>query len=812
MERSKNGLWSTVFSALLAPIIRFLDKDSLPQYQGTLTIPGLRDRVEVLWESHGIPHVFAADERDLFRAQGYLHAQERLWQMDMNRRFLTGRIAAVFGNFSIPWRELSSQLRGRNSADFDYFMRLLGIRDAAVSSLELLPEEDRARLAAYSDGVNRYIERCGKKLPWEFRVLRYEPDPWKPQDCLTISKGFAFLLSPALFTRLNMIAIAAKLDGQTEKLRSLCPAYPDDAPTIARAVWDSVRGIWQFMNGTLAAGDWHPAGLGSNSWVVAPSRSATASAILCNDPHLRMTLPSIWYLMHLKAESSLARSDGYEVWGASIPGTPCIHLGQNRWIAWGVTAAICDDVELYRERIHPLEPARYLSGHKWRTMDHREEIIGVRGKKDISKIVRSTRHGPIISDFHATPEASEVLAFRWTAHDPSCEFRCLYGVNQSRNWDEFLASLAYQVAPTLNYVYADRRGNIGYSLAGKIPIRREVPSLLPLDGWLELNEWRGFVPFTELPRVYNPPEGMIAVANNQIVDASYPFYLSHFFEPPYRIRRITERLTAKQTLSPDDMAEAQMDTVSLHAKYLIGALKSDLGQFREENSKVRMAADRLLRWDADCHEHSVESAIFHVFHHRLMANLLIPALGEELFLAYVEIFNQCITPVDQILRNPDSPWFAARSRKEIVAKSLRETCAELEQMLGHPMEYWRWGRIHGLTLNHPLARLRLLRPALAIGPIPSPGDGTTINMGFYRRSAPFHHTVGASLRFIIDLGHWERSGFILPSGQSGHPLTTHYNDQPELWRFGRMIKMHLPENGTEEVDRLILEPTRSAPK
>ena len=304
METPKSGFLSAVFSALLRPIVHQLDKGALPKYRGSLSIPGLGDKVKVYWQSHGIPHVFAASEKDLFLAQGYLHAQERLWQMEMSRRFLSGRLAEIFGNFSVPWKEAATYFRGRQSVDFDYFMRLIGLRAAAAASVEALPEADYRRLQAYSDGVNRYIEGCGKKLPWEFRVLRYEPESWQPEDTLLIGKGFAFLLSTALFTRLNMIAVANKLRDQPQRLRSLLPSYPEDGPIISRALWDSTRGLWQFTSGTFTAGDWHPAGHGSNNWVLASHRSTSTNAILCNDPHLRMTLPSVWYLMHLRAEAT----------------------------------------------------------------------------------------------------------------------------------------------------------------------------------------------------------------------------------------------------------------------------------------------------------------------------------------------------------------------------------------------------------------------------------------------------------------------------------------------------------------------------
>jgi len=805
-ETPKSGFLAAVLSAIFRPLVRHLDKVSHPKYRGNLTVAGLHEKVKVVWQSHGIPHVFANSEHDLFLAQGYLHAQERLWQMDMSRRFLTGRMAEVFGNFSLPWKELSRQFRGRDSADFDYFMRLVGVSRSANASLALLSDADQRRLQAYSEGVNRYIEHCRNKLPWEFRILFYEPEPWRPEDSLTIGKGFAFLLSTALFTRLNMIALSARLHDQPEKLRSLMPFYPENEPTITRAVWDSLKNIWHFVNETLPTSDLHPAGHGSNNWVVAPHRSTSGSAILCNDPHLRLTLPSIWYLMHLKAEPHQSQPDSYEVWGATIPGTPCVQIGHNRRISWGTTAALCDDVELYREKLHRLDSSRYRVGYEWHSFENREEIIRVRWGKEIRRTIRSTRHGPLISDFQTSPSSSEALAFRWTAHDPSQEVAGLYKLNRARDWSEFLDSLSYATAPSLNYVYADNAGNIGYSLAGKIPIRSKAPSLLPVEGWDPSNEWHGYIPFNELPRLYNPQEGVIATANNKVVDSSFPYYLSHFFEPPYRVARIKQLLSQRAQFSTDDMARIQADVISVQATALIEALRLDLQRASEEIINVKSAADRLLGWDGQCDENSVESAIYHVLHQRLLANLLVPVLGEELFSAYVEIFNQCIMPTDQILKNSASSWFRFQSRYDLVARSLREACDQLHDGLGDDFEAWQWGKIHHLILKHSLGRINILKPLLAIGPSPSPGDGTTINMGFYRHSQPYEHTVGASLRIIIDAGHLENSGYILAAGQSGHPTSHHFRDQNKLWQQHLYIQFLDTEQTTSNQPSLSLMP------
>jgi penicillin amidase len=807
MELSKTGFLLTGFSALLRPLIGLLDKGSLPIYRGEVTLAGLERPVRVRWDRFAIPHVFAFNERDLFLAQGYLHAQERLWQMEMSRRLFSGRMAEIFGDFALPWRDLWTQLRGRSCADFDYFLRLLGIHVAAVASLDVLPEQDQFRLRAYCDGVNRYIEQCAGKLPWEFRLLRHEPEPWRPEDTLTIGKGLAFTLSTALFTRLNFIVVAAKLKDDPEKLRQLFPSYPDDAPTITRAVFNQTRGLWEFSNGVLAAGDWHPAGNGSNNWAVAPSRSTSGGAILCNDPHLRMTLPSIWYLMHLKAEIGPAEQNGYEVWGASIPGIPYIQLGHNRCIAWGMTAAVCDDVEIYRERLHASDPERYMVGHRWQTLDRQRELIAIRRGRSLEKIVRWSRHGPVISDFSDPVNRREILSLRWTAHDPSQELTSLYDLNRARNWQEFQNGLCRHTSPSLNFVYADRDGNIGYTLAGKIPRRRRVPSLLPVAGWNEENDWGDYIPFNELPSIYNPPDGIVATANNRMVDSAYPYYLSHFFEPPHRFRRIHQLLAESKRFSADDLAAIQLDNLSLHAAGLIDALKSELAQLTDEKLFVKAAANRLLSWDGRCSEASIDAAIFHVFHHRLLANLLSPTLGEDLFTAYVEILNQCIVPTDRILNDPNSVWFSGRSRYELVATSLREACAELQDALGEKLEEWQWGRIHKLHLNHALGRISVFKCLLGVGPLATPGDGMTINVGFYRHSNPYSHTVGAAVRFVVDFGAQQDSGFILPSGQSGHPLSVHYADQTAMWLGGKRVTLSDDSEGNRPYNGgLLLKP------
>jgi len=481
---------------------------------------------------------------------------------------------------------------------------------------------------------------------------------------------------------------------------------------------------------------------------------------------------------------------------------PFIQVGHNRHVAWGITAALCDDAEIYREKVHRIEPDLYLTGERWEKFQIRKERIAVRGKPSVEKIIRFTRHGPAISDFAKLSSGGEVLSARWSAQEPSQELHSMYGINRAQTWAEFLDSLRYHSAPSLNFIYADRGGNIGYALAGKIPRNRSVASLLPVSGWNEDNDWLGYVAFEDLPHVYNPPEGVVANANNRITDRDYSYSLSHFFEPPHRIRRIEQLLDARSKFTFEQLGEAQFDCLSLHAVELVAKLAGELSRISDEERTIKAAAQRLLAWDGRCDAGNVGAAIFHFFHHRFLQNLLMPTLGEELCCAYTEILNQCIVPTDRILADPISVWFSRRSRYALVLTALREACDELQEKFGSDIEAWHWGKIHQLYMTHAFGRRRVFRHALGIGPLPTPGDGMTINLGFYRHSNPFSHTVGSSLRFVAELDQTIRSEMVLPSGQSGHPSSIHYSDQTGLWITNKRLSL---TNGSSQ-SRLLIKP------
>ena len=800
-----------LLASLLTPLLRFAARKNLPKRRGTVHLPGLGKDVRVRWDPFAIPYISAHNEADLFFAQGYLHAQDRLWQMDLNRRVFSGRLAEILGDRPIPRGDFSRHLRSGNLTGVDHFMRVIGLRHTAALSLPLLSERSAQAVEAYCGGVNAYIAAHQRRLPVEFRVLRCEPAPWQPVDCLTLAKGFALFLSSALMTRLTFLALHARLENDPDKLRSLAPRYPSWGAPVTRAVSDQGAALLRFINGSFADAPWHPRGQGSNGWAVDARHSVENHALLCNDLHLRMTLPGIWYLNHLRTVADSDGTEALDVGGASLPGSPFVYVGHNRDMAWGFVAALCDDGDLYRERIHPEQPSHYRTPDGWAEFDSRPETIAVRGRRPVETVVRHTRHGPVLSDVLAPPSEGsdspnrEVLSYRWAAHTPGNELGLLDGLNRTRDWSGFLSSLEHHVAPSLSCFYGDTQGNIGYALAGSIPLRRrQEPSWLPLEGWNADHDWTGTIPFDELPRLYNPPEGIVATANNRIADEAYPYYLSDLFEPPYRVERIRQGLTGGGRLDMEYMAGLQLDTRSVQAERLLTALRPELRDISREEPALQQSVELLEEWDGDCNTRSAAAALFHVFYHRLMWNIWGKELGEELFASYTEILNQPVAPLDDILTDPGSVWFRHTSRKEVLAASLREAIADLTKRQGPHPDRWSWGRLHTLTLQHAFGTRRWLAPFFSLGPFPAEGDGVTLNNSYYRHSRPYDQVVGASIRMLITLSDPIRSSFVIVPGQAGNPASLHYRDQVEPWRTGGAIRSAGSEDEMKDWPLLVL--------
>jgi len=763
---------------------------SFPQTNGTLQAAGLQDRVEISRDKWGVPHVFAQNEHDLFFAQGYVHAQDRLWQMEFSRRIGAGRLSEVLGEATLK---------------SDRFLRTVGLYRAAQADLQVLPAEIISVLQAYTDGVNAFISTHQTRLPLEFMLLGFRPDPWTPVDSLAWGKVMCMDLGGNWESELLRAQLIAALG--EDKMRELLPPYPDQGPFI---IPPEAKSYGRLDTSLLAdyrevkalVGTWGQY-LGSNNWVVDGSKTATGRPMLANDPHLGIQMPSIWYEIHLVAGD-------LDVVGASFPGVPGVIIGHNRHIAWGVTNVGPDVHDLYVEKINPDNPNQYEFEGRWEDMTIIHEEIKVKGRDDpVELTVRLTRHGPIMTP--VLSEATEQLALRWTALEGGQLFRSVYLLNHARNWEEFREALRYWQAPSQNFVYADTEGNIGYQMPGDIPIRTKGEGLVPVPGWTGEYEWTGYIPFEELPFVYNPPTHYVVTANNKVVPDSYPYFISHEWAEPFRAQRIIELLEAKDELTVDDFRDIQADTYSIPAATLTPYIL-ELGP---EGWLQERAFKFLENWDYRIESNSGAAGISEVLLWRLLAN----TFGDELQKAGVEEKEFLGTPMSllNIIADRDNPWFddvrtpELEDRDDILRRSARETMdfwgRKFGDLPGNKDSQWGWGKVHVATFEHPLGSVKPLHLLFNRGPIAARGSGHTVDAAGYSHE-DFSVRVVASYRQIIDVGEWRNSRSQHTTGQSGQPLHKHYGDMIAAWQEVRHHPMLYEKDDivANQEGLLILEP------
>ena len=768
---------------------------SFPETDGTIQVADLKSRVEVYRDQQGIPHLYADNLEDLFFAQGYVHAQDRLWQMEFNRRIGNGTLSEVLGEATLST---------------DRFLRTIGLRRAAEADWAVLDDKTRLILESYAAGVNAFIESHKDRLPLEFTILGFKPAPWTPLDSLVWGKMMCWDLGSNWETELLRAELVDKLG--EEKVQELLPPYPDEGPFIIPSEVKSYAGlgagILDEYAGVESLLDWGGEGVGSNNWVVDGTRTTTGMSLLANDPHLGLGLPSVWYEMGL-------HGGGFDVVGASFPGVPCIIIGHNQHIAWGVTNVGPDVQDLYIERINPANPYQYEYQGQWKDMEVVQEEIKVKGQDEPAVLeVRLTGHGPIINDVvKSLKDSPQVLAFRWTALEGGRLFQSVYMLNQARNWEEFRAALRHWVVPAQNFVYADVEGNIGYQTSGDIPIRANGQGLVPVPGWTGEYEWTGYIPFDELPSAYNPPTHFIVTANNKVVPDDYPYFISYEWSAPYRAQRIVHLLTAKDKLSVQDFRQIQADTYSIPGEQLVPYLLA----LEPQGTLEEQALEQLRAWDFRNEIDSPGAAIFQVFYLQLVENTFADELGEGLFEDYLDRDEFHHIALERLIKQPDSPWFddvstaEVEGRDEIVRRSFKEAIAYLSDRFGDTPSRWTWGRLHTMTFAHdPLGKSGIgpLEMLFNRGPIPARGSGYTVDAASFDYTAPFAVTHGVSYRQIIELGDWENSLFIHTTGQSGHPLHKHYADMIAPWQAVEYHPMHF-DKASVEADKegvLILTP------
>ena len=799
---------------------------SLPQMSGTIHVEGLSGSIEIVRDADAIPHIFASAKRDALFGLGFVHAQDRLWQMEFQRRIGHGRLSEVFGAATTPQ---------------DRFLRTVGFGRAARSAWERLPDDARQQIEAYVAGVNAFLA-TNPPLPPEFTLLRFRPAPWTGPDVLVWVKMMAWDLSANYSHELLRRDLLARVG--PDRTAELMPPYPQDGLSIltAPAARQSDAGAERTSAavtraGTRAAGadSWSGAfvralgghdavrqtllggrieALGSNNWVVDGTLTASGKPLLANDPHLGTHVPSLWYLAHMSAGD-------FDVIGATLPGAPAMAIGRNRYIAWGETNVAADVEDLYRERIDPtgklaeyrgaLEPMRIL-----------KETIAVSGGEALEIDVRITRHGPIVSDAinannaasteEPKPAAIEPLAFRWTALDESDDTVVAFlRLNEARNWDEFTAALRHFVVPSQNFVYADVEGHIGYYLPGRIPIRASGDGSSPAEGWTGEMEWTGWIPFEELPHVYDPPDHFIVTANHRPAPADYPHHIALEYPDPYRAQRISDRLRGRRRLTVDDFRAIQADTLSLHATALVPLL---VQHARPEADADRRAVDMLRQWNFDAGAGSAAEPIFQAWFLRLAAALAGDELGPAILDDYRGRFSYTTRFVTRALAAGNSPWCddvttAERETcEQTITRALHDGVADLTERLGADMTGWRWDAVHRAVFPHQgLDAIGPLRPLLSRS-IPNVGDWSTVNVGTVLVDRPYTQEAVPGYRQIVDLSPANNSRFIDAVGQSGHFLSRHYDDFMTDWRDVRDRKMRMTRAEVDEgaLGRLVLTP------
>ena len=770
-KRWRIPLWLVSVAAVLAVSVigggYIYVRSTVPNYDGGITATDIGREVEVRRDSYGMPHIFAANDNDACFALGYCTAQDRLFQMEMTRRAVRGRLAEIAGEDVIR---------------IDRLFRTITAARPVDSILPHLPAEVVASLNAYAAGVNRYLTDPRGSLPFEFALLGFVPEPWTAADCLTVLQYMAWALNFSFDTELLRAAVAAKVGpGMTSEIFFDYPpdgpvTIPDDASSTGReALLQTMAEARQLLGAPFQGA--------SNSWVVSGAKSATGSPLLANDMHLGLTVPSIWYEAHLQAP-------GLNVSGVVLPGAPMVIAGANDHVAWGFTNLMVDDADYYIEQTDSAHPNQYLYMGAWEDMTVRTDTIRVRGGKAVPLTLRLTRHGVVIDDIiDLSPPPARPISMRWTISDFDQEATAIYRLNRARSIDDVEEAAALFKCPGMNWLYADDAGNIGYWAAAGIPIRNGFDGSALLPGWDGRYEWSGYVPTQEQPHLRNPAQGWIASANNKPVGDQYPYYISHCYVPADRMIRIVELLTAKDKLSVAGFRAMQGDDYLVLARDIVPKVVSALGG-STLSPKEAEALDSLKRWDFHAPAAGVTPAIFHVMVQRVIEHLFKARLGDMLYhyLLAENVFT-VQKALERLVARGESSWFdnpatdRVETGSDILAQSFREAVADLTIRLGENIRTWRWGRLHNLTFFHPIGRkIPLLQHVMNIGPFPVGGGSGSINAALYRFSDPYTVVAGASQRHIFDLANMNNSLRVIPTGVSGNFMSHHYGDQVDLWR------------------------------
>jgi penicillin amidase len=784
---------------------------SFPKIDGEIQLDGLDGPVDIYRDQMGIPNIYAGTQNDLFFAQGYVHAQDRFWQMDAWRHIGSGSLSEMFG---------------KGQVETDTFLQTLGWRVTAEQEYQGLDADSKAIIDSYTAGVNAYLkDHDTTALSLEYAVLgllspKYKIERWTPVNSLTWGKAMAWDLRSNMGKEIERAVLLKTLSPQ--QVAELFPAYPHDHPIIVNKMGDGTTteaptqaSVFGIPDATLSAlqhnaslldlalgpiGD----GIGSNSWAVSGSHTTTGMPLLANDPHLSIQMPSIWYQIGLHCQPK-SEACPYEVAGFSFAGVPGVIIGHNDKIAWGFTNVGPDVMDLYIERVNPDNPNQYEVNGKWVDFETRQETINIVGGDPVDVTVKLTRHGPVISNAYGPlknqgdPKDKEfipfkekagielptnyVIALRWTALSPSTPFRAIWGFDKAQNWQEFRDAASNFHVPAQNLLYADVDGNIGYQMPGDIPVRAKGDGTLPVPGWTDEYEWTGYIPFGDLPYTFNPAEGYIATANNQIVSSDYPHLITADWDYGFRATRIVDMI--KNAPGKIDIAYIQkMQGDDFDANGPVFA--PELLALQDLPNDQAKAQSLLKDWDYQDRADSAAAAVFNAFWRHLLQNTFNDELPKQYWPDGGSRWNEVMRHLDA-----SSPWWDDKTttdkietRDDILKKSFADGVDEVEKMFGKDPAKWNWGDMHAATFRNGTlgeSGVGLIEGLFNRGPYPVSGGEAVVNATGWSVKDGYETNWLPSMRMIADLSNLNNSVTVHTTGESGHAYNKHYDDMVPLW-------------------------------
>lgn len=811
-------LWIFALAVIvLATTIWWLVYRPLPQLDGKVSVDGLQSNVTVERDNWGVPHIRAGSVEDMAEGQGYVMAQDRLWQMDLLRRVARGQLSEILGPVTV-------------GVDRDF--RVLNFARAAQRDYEQMDPEGRKILEAYARGVNQFIEHHGSKLPMEFTLLRYQPTPWNPTDTLVIAGYMYRTLADTRKSEMNRAIILAKVspgiakdlfseassldhyvvgdpnldksvrdqsqansdDDDDEmdyddviKAQSVSPAAPGEtaAPDLtsllAMEVKDWVRESQRDIRHSL----------GSNNWVVSGAHTASGKPLLANDTHLELSIPPIWYEVHITAP-------GWNVKGFTLPGAPLVVIGHNDKVAWGFTNNGADVQDLYIETFNPANPDEYRVNGQWKKADVFDEVIKVKGGADQHMRLAVTRHGPVVRQ-----DGDKSYAMKWTALEPGGLSSAYFWLGKAQNWNEFLGIMKTAWGPGQNTVYADVDGNIGYIMAAQVPIRKKGRGDVPVPGDTDEYEWTGYIPFEQLPKSFNPESGFIVTANARVVGPDYKPYLTDNWEEPYRTARIYDLLSDKHDLRPDDMLKVQADAYSIPHAFIAEQLVAAVKVAPAKDPRAKKLIEQAKDWNGIAEPNSTVVAFLNSAMYRALNLILEAQLGNDADKYDWRKFNF----LQRTLQERPAKWLPSQFENydELLTAAADQAVHRLEEgTKDTDPEDWDWKRFNYLDMLHPLGREGVLKKLLSIT------DQAQSGTDWSPRAASRDH--GPAMRFVANTANWDESIILIPAGESGQPGSEHYRDQFSYWLDGKPIYGPFSDAGEAKTKKhtLTLQPGAAA--